>query len=216
MTRREISRCKTIATDRDDYSSSAAAVIISGGIVAIPTETSYGLAVDPFNSHSLERLFDSKRRPSTKPVLVLIDGIDQLSRLILAVPNPFKPLMQRFWPGPLTLIFPALPTLPSLLTAGTGTIGVRISSNLAATEICRKAGGVITATSANISGEMPARTTAEIEQSFGDSVDLIVDDGDLARVPPSTILTYRDNRVVEVRKGSIAYENLKAPGPHDS
>ena len=208
MTRRETSRCKIIVSEQTDYSGIAAAVIGSGGVAAIPTETSYGLAVDPFNSRSLERLFEIKKRPASKPVLVLIDGCDRLSHLISDIPDAYRPLMQRFWPGPLTLIFKARKALPELLTAGTGTIGVRISSHRVATEICRRAGGVITATSANISGEQPARSAAEIDRSFASSIDLIVDDGALERLPPSTILTYRGNRVVMVREGIISIDQL--------
>ena len=208
MTKRERSRCKIVTTDQYNYSSDAAAVIDSGGIVAIPTETSYGLAVDPFNDQALKLLFTIKQRPSSKPVLVLIDGIERLPQLISEIPAIYKPLMQRFWPGPLTLIFPARPTLSSLLTAGTGTVGIRISSNQAATAICRSSGGAITATSANISGEQPARTVTELISSLQQSIDLIVDGGALDRVPPSTVLNYRDDRLLLVREGSISSEDI--------
>jgi L-threonylcarbamoyladenylate synthase len=203
MKRRERSRCSVITVTQDNYSSRAAAVIISGGIAAIPTETSYGLAVDPFNAGSLERLFEIKRRPPTKPILVLIDEADRLARLVREVPESFKPLMDRFWPGPLTLIFPAKPDLPSLLTAGTGTIGVRISSNRSASEICRQAGGMITATSANVSGEQPAWSAEQLISSFSNSIELIVDGGDLEQVPPSTVIRSENDEVVLIRPGRI-------------
>ncbi len=208
MTRREKSPCNIIPTTQKDYSSTAAAVIHSGGIVAIPTETSYGLAVDPFNVASLERLFEIKRRPAIKPILVLIDRLDMMSQLVREVPAPFKHLMHRFWPGPLTLIFPAKPNLPSLLTAGTDTIGVRISSNRAAAEICRQAGGMITATSANVSGEQPAWSAEELISSFSHAIELIVDGGHLAQVPPSTVLRSEGNKVVVVRQGRIALDHI--------
>ena len=208
MPKRETSRCKIAATDQPDYHSAAAAVIRSGGIAAIPTETSYGLAVDPFNRASLDRLFTVKRRPPSKPVLVLIDGVDQLPRLIEKIPDPYRPLIDRLWPGPLTLIFPALPSLPEPLTAGTSTLGIRISSNQAATEICRRAGGVITATSANVSGEQPAWTATELLSSFATSIDLIVDAGDLEPVLPSTVVKCEGNRLVVVREGCIPVEQI--------
>ena len=208
MKRRERSRCSVITVTQDNYSSIAAAVIISGGIAAIPTETSYGLAVDPFNAGSLERLFEIKRRPATKPILVLIDEVDRLSRLVSEVPESFWPLMDRFWPGPLTLIFPAKPDLPSLLTAGTGTIGVRISSNRAASEICRQAGGMITATSANVSGEQPAWSAEELINSFSNSIELIVDGGGLEQVPPSTVIRSENNEVVLIRPGRIGLGDI--------
>jgi L-threonylcarbamoyladenylate synthase len=207
MTRREKSRCNVIATDQKDYGSAAAAVILSGGIAAIPTETSYGLAVDPFNAASLARLFEIKRRPATKPILVLIDSVDRLSHLVREVPELFAPLMQRFWPGPLTLIFPAKPHLPKLLTAETGTIGIRISSHPAAAEICRQAGGMITATSANLSGEQPSWSAEELISSFSRSIELIVDGGHLTQVPPSTVLRSEGKEVVVVRQGRISLED---------
>ncbi len=208
MKRRETSRCKIISTDRPDYSRDAAAVIRSGGIAAIPTETSYGLAVDPFNEQALKQLFEIKQRPSSKPVLVLIDGVEHLARLISTTPAIYQPLMERYWPGPLTLIFPARPTLPSLLTAGTGTIGIRISSHQAATAICSRSGGAVTATSANISGQPPARTVSDLIDSFAEALDLIVDGGELGTMPPSTVLAYRDDRLLLVREGSIALADI--------
>jgi L-threonylcarbamoyladenylate synthase len=199
---------RIIKENQDDYSSIAAAVIVSGGIAAIPTETSYGLAVDPFNIESLERLFEIKRRPPTKPILVLIDEKDRLARLVSEVPDPFGPLMDRYWPGPLTLIFPARPDLPPLLTAGTGTIGVRISSNRAAAEICRQAGGMITATSANLSGEQPAWSAEELMRCFSNSIELIVDGGHLDQVPPSTVVRCENDELVMVRPGRIGLGDM--------
>ena len=208
MTRRETSRCKIVKTATHDYSSDAAAVIVSGGVAAIPTETSYGLAVDPFNTCSLKHLFEIKKRPASKPVLVLIDDVDKLPSLVSEIPDVYKVLIQHFWPGPLTLIFPAVADLPSMLTAGTATIGVRISSNQAAARICRRAGGAITATSANISGEQPARTVAELVRSLSGDIDLIVDDGDLGEALPSTILHYHDKKLIPVREGGITLDRI--------
>lgn len=209
MIRRETSRCKIVKTTKSDYSSKASAVIVSGGVAAIPTETSYGLAVDPFNSRSLKRLFEVKKRPASKPVLVLIDEVDKLPSLVSEIPDVYKVLIQHFWPGPLTLIFPAVANLPSLLTAETASIGVRISSHQAAAEICRQAGGVITATSANISGEPPARRVVELAGSLSGDIDLIVDGGDLGEVPPSTILHYHQKRLDVVREGGVHPDLIK-------
>lgn len=204
MRRREKSRCKRLTTEQSGFSSEVARIIGAGGIAAIPTETSYGLAVDPFNEQALARLFRVKQRPSSKPVLVLVDKIDRLQRITKEIPPPYIPLIERYWPGPVTLIFPALPILPRLLTAGTGTVGVRISSNEAATEICRRAGGVITATSANLSGNEPARTAMELIEQLGEAVDIVVDAGPLADAPPSTVVKCEGDRLISVREGAIA------------
>lgn len=191
-----------------DISSEAAAVIRAGGIVALPTETSYGLAVDPLNAEALRRLFAIKQRPPSKPVLVLIDRIEQLPLLAAETPSVYEPLMKQLWPGPLTLIFPALQVLPYFLTAGTGTVGIRISSHPLAIRICRHLDSAITATSANISSRPPARSVREVNEIFGDQVDLVVDGGRLDSVAPSTIVNQAAGRLLLVRDGVLPFEKI--------
>lgn len=198
-----------ITADHPDYGSKTAAVIGAGGIAAIPTETSYGLAVDPFNRNALRRLFELKRRPSTKPVLVLIENLSVLPRLSPEIPNIYQPIIGKYWPGPLTLIFPALSTLPELLTAGTGTVGVRESSNQIATEICRCSGGAITATSANISGQRAARSAEEIADYFKDLIDIVVDGGELEDSPGSSIVECETGSLRCIRDGVIPFSEIR-------
>ena len=207
MKKREISRfstdeAETYITGSGD-AARGAAIIRAGGIVAIPTETSYGLAVEPFNDTALDRLFILKKRPPSKPVLVLIDSLERLKYLVTEIPEVYEPLIRSFWPGPLTLIFPALPTLPQLVTAGTGTIGVRVSSHRLATGICQRAGGAITATSANISGTQPARNSQQIQMMFDNRVDMIVDGGTLNQTPPSTVITELNGSLKPIREGVV-------------
>ncbi len=188
----------------------AAALILQGGIVALPTETSYGLAVDPFNEKALRRLFRVKQRPEYKPILVLIDQISWLSQLVAAIPACYQVLFARHWPGPLTLIFPALPHLSRLLTGGTTTIGIRISSDPQARALCRATGGPITATSANISGAEPALSVPQIIDQFGDTLDLIIDDGVRRAGPSSTVVTQVQGELHLVRTGRIDFPSLNA------
>jgi len=209
MRKRGKSLPNRVTPDRTDYGRITAAVIGDGGIAAIPTETSYGLAVDPFNPAALQRLFEVKQRPVSKPLLVLIDKLSVLPRLSAIIPDVYIPLIQHYWPGPLTLIFPALNTLPELLTAGTGTVGVRMSSNRVATEICRCAGGTITATSANISGQRSARSAAEIVHYFNDRVDIIVDGGKLRKSPGSSIIGCNQGNIISIREGTIPLSSIK-------
>ncbi|MDP2106616.1 MAG: L-threonylcarbamoyladenylate synthase [Desulfobulbaceae bacterium] len=181
-------------------------VLRQGGVVAFPTETYYGLAVDPFNGHAVDHLFELKRRPAVKPVLVLIDGLDQLARLTVGVPEQFSSLMGAFWPGPLTLIFSALPSLCTQLTAGTGTIGLRISSHPFARQLCLLAGGAITATSANRSGSQPARTEQEVVAQFGHEVDWVVKGGPTRGGLASTIIAAKPGGgLCLVREGVIPF-----------
>lgn len=190
----------------------AVRVIQAGGIVAFPTETYYGLAADPFNEEALARLFTIKRRPASKPVLVLIQDRCQLDRLVKTRPPLFEPLMDAFWPGPLTLVFEALDQVPSLLTGNTNTVGVRVSSHDVARRLVDLAGNPITATSANISGSPPAVTAADVARQLGDTVDMIVDGGKTRGGHGSTIVGYRNNKLVLIREGVVPFREILAAG----
>ena len=181
----------------------AVALLRAGGIVAFPTETYYGLAVDPFNREALRRLFRLKGRPSAKPVLVLVRDAAQIPLLAEATPAAYEPLMRRFWPGPLTLIFPARDDLPPELTAGTGGIGIRQSPHPAAVALLAAFGGPLTATSCNRSGEPPATTAAEAAASFHGGPLLVLDGGSTPGGLGSTILGLRDGRPLCMRDGAL-------------
>lgn len=198
----------TISPELSQDIKSALLVLKQGGVVAFPTETYYGLAVDPFNSQAVERLFQLKRRSAAKPVLVLIDKQDRLSTLVAEVPVLFQPLMDRFWPGPLTLIFPAQQNLSHALTAGTGTVGVRISSHPLASFFCILAGGVITATSANLSGFPPAASEHEVVAQFGNRLDWLLKSGLTKGGPASTIVKTNPDGLQLVREGVIPFTEI--------
>lgn len=183
-------------------------VLKQGGVVAFPTETYYGLAVDPFNSQAVERLFQLKQRPVAKPILVLIDDRDRLSSLAAEIPPQFASLMDRFWPGPLTLIFPVKGDVPPALTADTGTIGVRISSHFLAAAFCALAGGAITATSANLSGRMPAVSEQEVLAQFGNRLDCFLKAGPTLGGAASTIIAAHQGGVRLVREGAISFSRI--------
>jgi len=183
----------------------AVAVLRRGGIVALPTETYYGLAVDPFNPEALRRLFVVKRRSSDKPVLVLIEDDRHLARLIPELPPGLRQLAQRFWPGPLTLVCPARPDVPRLLTGNSGTVGLRRSSHPLAARLVRSWDGPLTATSANLSGQPPARDAAGVVEQFGDDIDLLLDGGPSPGGAPSTLVGLRDDGVVLLRAGAVDY-----------
>lgn len=183
-------------------------VFKQGGIVAFPTETYYGLAVDPFNSQAVERLFLLKHRADAKPILLLIDKQERLSRMATEVPPQFWPLMDRFWPGPLTLIFPSRDHLPPALTAGTGTVGIRISSHPLAFLFSSLAGGAITATSANLSGIRPAANEHEVLSQFGKQLDWLLKAGPTPGGAPSTIVAAQGGGLQLVRDGVIPYGEI--------
>lgn len=187
----------------------AAAIITDGGLVAFPTETYYGLAVDPFNEQALARLFKVKQRPAAKPILALIDTRDQLRQLTDQVPRQFSSLMDQFWPGPLTLLFPAAASLSLILTAGTGTVGVRLSSHPIARELVRLTGRPITATSANLSGWTPATSPQEVCAQFGTRLDGVVQAGNTPGGRCSTIVGISAEGLALIRDGVIPFSDIR-------
>ncbi len=194
--------------DIDSNIREAVRLLQQGGLIAFPTETYYGLAVDPFNREALNRLFSIKKRTKDKAVLVLIDQLSQLNQLVSSVPAGFDTLMTRFWPGPLTLVFPARKSLPSQLTGGTGSIGIRQSPNSTAAALLRRFGGPVTATSANRSGAEPASTAAEVEAIFASEVDLVLDGGATPGGQGSTLVGF-DQGIYCIRPGRIAFSVIE-------
>lgn len=186
----------------------AAGVITSGGIVAYPTETSYGLAVDPFSIDALTRLFKAKQRSTNKALPVLVNGEQQLAGMVKKIPDLYIPLMKAYWPGPLTLIFDGHDNLPELLTGGSGRVAARISSHPVAQQLVEAVSMPITATSANISGRKPALTAADVSQQLGDLVDcVLVQDEDVAG-NCSTIIGIDKGEITLLRAGVLTMDKI--------
>ena len=183
-------------------------VLDAHGVIALPTETYYGLAVSPTDTAALQRLMELKGRPAEKPILVLIGSPDQLPQLVRSVPPAAALLMELFWPGPLTIVFPAAPDLPALLTAGTGTIGVRQSPLLQLQHLLQGTGPV-TGTSANRSSEPPLDDAAAVQRTLGAGVELILDGGRTPGGLPSTMVDARD-RPHLLRAGALSTDLIRA------
>ena len=186
----------------------AVAVLNNGGVVAFPTETYYGLAVDPLNPLALNQLFTLKQREIAKPILTLVDDRESLSSLVHEISIVYLPLMEKFWPGPLTLIFQAKINLPVLLTAGTSTIGVRHSSHPFARQLLRAFGRPITATSANISGHDAAIDAYEVKAQFGTQIDMVFDGGKTPGILGSTIVGLDGIKLKLIREGIIPFDEI--------
>lgn len=174
-----------------------------GRVISFPTETYYGLGVDPFNETALEKLFTIKRRDKNKAILVLIGDVGMLSQLAEDIPRNYLPLMKKHWPGPLTLLFPAQKQLSHLLTGGTDTIGVRISSCSVVQNFFKLWSKPITATSANLSGELPAENAKQVFNIFGNNVDYIFDGGATPAGLCSTIIGCTGKGLSLVRRGQV-------------
>ena len=165
-------------------------VLGESGLIAVPTESFYGLAVAPSDEQALARLWQVKGRSEGKPILVLIGDRSQLEPFVRSIPPAAIVLMNAFWPGPLTIVFPAACELSDAVTAGTGSVGIRLSAWPPLVDLLRRVGPV-TGTSANIEGIPPPRKAEEVEHSLGAAVDLIVDAGPTPGGRPSTVIDVR-------------------------
>ena len=187
----------------------AAQVILTGGVVAVPTESFYGLSVHALNEKAIERLFQVKGRREDNPVLVLIASRETLESYVTKISDRASKLMECFWPGGLTLVFFADPILPPSLTAGTGKIGVRLSSHLVPKELARVVGAPITGTSANRSGQPSCSTAEEVMEAVGEDIDLILDGGKTPGGKGSTVLDVTLDPPVVVREGLVSRDELR-------
>ena len=190
-----------------------AASIRRGGVAAIPTDTVYGLAANPFDRRAVATVFSIKRRPETLPILLLIDSLAQLDGIVREPPELFHRLAAEFWPGPLTMILPARDRVPAAVTAGTGTIAVRLPSAQIPRRLARLA-GPITGTSANRSGRPAATTADEVKRQLGPDVfqeglAYIIDGGRARSLRPSTIVSLTGKPRI-VRHGAVPAGMLAA------
>ncbi len=182
----------------------------AGGIVGIPTETVYGLAVLP-RAEALEALIAAKGRAPEKGIAVLVDDLSQVASLVL-LPLPARRLADRFWPGALTLVLPVREGvgLPGLLTGGGAWLGVRLPDHPVPRGLARCL-GPLAVTSANRSGEPDARTAAELVAAVGDSLALVIDDGQVQVGVPSSVVSVAANGDLEIlRQGALRREDVEA------
>lgn len=172
-------------------------------MIAFRTDTFYGLGADPFNAGAVRRIRELKGREDDKPILLLIADTREIERLIVEPSQDFRELAARFWPGPLTIIGQAAKSLLDEITAGTGTVGVRLPAEAKVRELVRSCGGALTATSANPAGREPARSAKEVRSYFPDGIDLIIDGGEVTAIEPSTVVDATISPPRIVREGAI-------------
>lgn len=178
-------------------------ILKKGGIVAYPTETFYGLGAKFDTEDSLKRLYDIKKRPKEKAMPLIIGYRELLPILTDSVTIEAKSLMERFWPGSITLIFDAREHLSEFITAGTRKVAVRLPGESFALHLARAAGFPVTATSANPSGMAPARNAGTVIEYFGDNIDFVIDGGTTPGGLPSTIVDVTGDTVEILREGVI-------------
>ena len=184
----------------------AASAIRGGGLVALPTDTVYGLAADPFCAPAAQRLFAVKGREVSRALPLIAADMAQLETALGAVPPLMRMLADRFWPGPLTLLMPAPKTLAPEVAGDTGRVGVRVPDHAVARGLCRASGRVLTATSANLSGAPASNDPNDVVASLGGKIDVVLDAGKTRGGPPSTIVDVSGAEPRLVRSGAIPWE----------
>lgn len=191
-----------------------AEVLRGGGIVALPTETVYGLGCHAFDAKAVARVFAAKGRPATDPLIVHVDGPAQLATVTDGpLPGAAAALADAFWPGPLTLVVPRHPALPPSVTAGLDRVAVRAPSHPVFVAVLAECGFPIAAPSANRFGHVSPTSAAHVVTDLGDECDLIVDSGPCERGLESTVVTFTDDAAVVLRHGAVTIEALRAACP---
>lgn len=184
-------------------------VFTSGGVIAFPTETFYALCVDPYNTNALKRLFSLKGRSFANPVALIVKDRASAAALWAEVVQAAELLMAAFWPGPLTIVNKAGgAALPELVTAGTGKVGVRVSSSRVATGLAEVLDSPLTGTSANPTGSPPAKDSGEVLAYFDGRIDIIIDGGRLTTADASTVVDLSEGQVVVIRRGAVSDEKI--------
>lgn len=194
---------RTLLAAHPDAIALAAAALARGEIVAFPTETYYGLAVDALNEQALDSLFAFKGRGADKASALLVADWAMFADLCAEVPARARELAEQYWPGPLTLALPAKPGLPSAIVSD-GCVGARVSPHPVARALVTAAGRPITATSANPTGSAPSRTAEQVSDYFGRKDFVLLDGGETEGGAPSTLVRVLGVRLEVLRQGAIA------------
>jgi len=197
-----------IRNDSEAARLDAARIILTGGLIGFRTDTFYGLGADPLNRQAVARIRKLKGREDNKPILVLISDMDQLDRFVGEKSGIFGLIAIGHWPAPLTLIGPARPELPTELTAGTNSIGVRLPDDEKVRALVHACGGALTATSANLSSSPPARSAAEVAEYFPAGIDLIIDGGEVTTTEASTVVDVTGTEARLIREGAVPRDQL--------
>jgi L-threonylcarbamoyladenylate synthase len=190
--------------------SEAVALLRAGGVIAIPTDTVYGIAALFDHGDAVERLFAIKGRETTKAIPLLVSEPAILDRLAATVPAAARTLSEQVWPGPLTIVVLASALVPEVVRRGLPTVGVRMPDDPLALEIIRESGGVLAVTSANPSGEPEARSVNEVRARLGGLIDGVVDGGPSPMSQPSTVVDMSGDAMRILRAGALDAARIDA------
>jgi L-threonylcarbamoyladenylate synthase len=190
--------------------SRAIASLRSGNVIVFPTETVYGLGADALNHEAVEKVFQLKGRNPENPIPIIVADRAMLRGLIDKIPPIAEKLIERFWPGPLTLVLQARPHTPKQLLNSRGGVGVRISSQPLATQLAGELGRPLTATSANPSGKQAASTIEQAENYFAGEIEIFLDGGELTAKIGSSVIEVIETRIKIIREGEISVSEIAA------
>ena len=190
----------------------AAEIVRAGGLVALPTETVYGLGANALDGAAVKRIFEAKQRPAWDPIIVHISSLKMLEGLVEEVPEAARRLMEAFWPGPLTLLLRRTRAVPDAVTAGRALVGVRMPAHAVALEVIRRAGVPVAAPSANMFGHTSPTTAQHVLDDLDGRIDAVVDAGATAHGVESTVLDACQRPMVIYRPGAVTAEQIRAVG----
>jgi L-threonylcarbamoyladenylate synthase len=179
-----------------------------GQVIAYPTETIYGLGADVQEKKAVKRIYDLKARDYGLPISILVSNLVMLREVVSDVPERAFPLMRKFWPGPLTILFPASSIIPKGLVTNTGKVGIRISSHPVAAALVETFGRPMTTTSANLSGFPPSLAVKHVQKYFGDKLPCILDGGEVEPSRGSTVVDIGEDTMRIIRDGAIAADEV--------
>jgi L-threonylcarbamoyladenylate synthase len=185
------------------FLSYAASFIERGRVIAVPTDTFYGLCADPFNLYAVERVFQLKARPETRALPILVNSVEQALMLARDVPDAFLMLANKFWPGALTLVVEATHRLPLKVTGNTGRVALRWADSRIVSGLIEAVGGPVTGTSANLSGRPSCTNVDQLVEQLGERLPLILDAGDTGGTLGSTIVRIDGDTWSIARQGAL-------------
>jgi len=199
---------KTIVIKNNDLSY-AVEVLLSGGLVGVPTETVYGLAGNGLDAGAVARIYEVKGRPAVKPLSLLVPDLEVAATVCAGIPKAARMLTEAFWPGPLTIVLPKRNTVPHIVTAGGDTIGVRCPDHPKTLQLLRLAKVPLAAPSANLSDQQSPKSAEEVLAYFDGKINCIIDGGRCKLGVESTIVSLVTSSCKILRQGALSEEEIR-------
>lgn len=203
-----------VLTPTDANIQYCAELLKKGEVVGMPTETVYGLAANAFDEYAVKKIFKAKKRPADNPLIVHISDISMLKELVLDTPELGIKVCEKFWPGPITVVFPKSDKIPMITSGGLDTVGIRFPSNEVARKLIMTSGFPLAAPSANLSGSPSPTTASHVFDDMTGSIPAILDGGSCSVGVESTVISIENDIIRLLRPGKVSVEDLKTVTPN--